>query len=155
MRIKDSVIHILILVAIMIIVFGLASEGTAQGPFLFPQYFQWGINPLLYPFSPIPQIFPSTAPLTMGYPPIPYSSMPAFSPLTRVGAATIIVSNPTAGIISVINPTVASTPTVPVVSTSPPPLLSLLATIYASALYEGALSMANPLLFALLQSLFL
>lgn len=155
MRTKESPTCILILMAVFIILCGLATEGTAQVPFLYPQYVQWGMNPFLYPFSSIPQIFPSTAPSLIGYPPIPYYGLPVFSPLNRVGAATIIISNPTAGIVSVINPAVASTPGVPVASTSPPPLLSLLATIYASALYEGALSTANPLLFDLLQGLFL
>ncbi|MGA1792202.1 MAG: hypothetical protein ACMUIM_12000 [bacterium] len=49
---------------------------------------------------------------------------------------------------------VASVPTTPtVVNPAPAPLFSLLAIIYASALYEGALSTANPLLFAYLQTL--
>jgi len=49
---------------------------------------------------------------------------------------------------------VASVPTLPtVVNPTPAPLFSLLAIIYASALYEGALSTANPLLFAYLQTL--
>jgi hypothetical protein len=155
MKTKDSFTCILILVAVLIIFCGFASEGTAQVPFWFPQFVPWGFNPFLYPSSPIPQVFPSAAPLPITYPPIPYYSLPAFSPLTRVGAATIIISNPTAGTVSVINPTVASTPAVTVASASPPPLLSLLGTIYASALYEGPLSTANPLLFALLQNLFL
>ena len=49
---------------------------------------------------------------------------------------------------------VASVPTTPtIINPTPAPLFSLLAIIYASALYEGALSTANPLLFAYLQTL--
>jgi hypothetical protein len=155
MRIHDSSIYVLILVATLIILCSFATESMAQAPFLFPQYMPWGINSFMYPFAPIPPaIIPPAAFFPISYPTIPYYNAPVFSPLTRVGAATIIVTNPTAGTVSVINPAVATAPTVPA-ATSPAPLLSLLATVYASALYEGALSTANPLLFALLQNLFL
>jgi len=156
MRIQDSSIYVLILVATLVILCSFVTEGMAQAPFLFPQYMPWGINSFIYPFAPIPPALTSPAffPIPISYPTIPYYNSPVFSPLTRVGAATIIVTNPTAGTVSVINPAVATTPAVPA-ATSPAPLLSLLATVYASALYEGALSTANPLLFALLQNLFL
>lgn len=42
----------------------------------------------------------------------------------------------------------------PTVTASPPLLLSILGILYSSALYEGALSTENPLLFALLQNFF-
>ena len=154
MRIHDSSIYVLILLATLIILCSFATESMAQGPFLFPQYLPWGINSFMYPFAPIPPAITAPAFFPLSYPMVPYYNARVFSPLTRVGAATIIVTNPTAGTVSVINPAVATAPTVPA-ATSPAPLLSLLATVYASALYEGALSTANPLLFALLQNLFL
>ena len=154
MRIHERSIYVLILVATLIILCGFATEGMAQAPILFPQYVPWGINSFIYPFAAIPPTITAPAYYPIGYPAAPYFNPPVFSPLTRVGAATIIVTNPTAGTVSVINPAVATTPTVPTAA-SPAPLLSLLATVYASALYEGALSTANPLLFALLQNLFL
>jgi hypothetical protein len=156
MRKKDKSFYVLISVAVLIIFFGLIKVGMAQAPSFFSPYVPWGINSYMYPFpfAPIPSVTPPTVFFPASYPaPIPYFNSPAFSPLTRVGAATIIISNPTAGTVSVVNPTVASTPAV--TATAPAPLLSLLATIYSSALYEGLLSTANPLLFALLQNLFL
>ncbi|MGA1792203.1 MAG: hypothetical protein ACMUIM_12005 [bacterium] len=154
MRIHDSSIYALILLVTLIILCSFATEGMAQAPLFFPQYVPWGINSFMYPFAPIPPTITVPAFFPPSYPTIPYYNAPVFSPLTRVGAATIIVTNPTAGTVSVINPAVATTPAVPA-ATSPAPLLSLLATVYTSALYEGALSTANPLLFALLQNLFL
>ena len=139
-------IYVLIGIMVLLILCSFVTEAMAQGfnPF-------WGYNFYPYYLRAIPP-FP-TAP---AYYPQIYAPSPllAYSPLSRVGAATIIVTNPTAGTVSVLNPAVA-TPTVVTAAPSPPPLLSLLATIYASALYEGALSTANPLLFALLQNLFL
>jgi hypothetical protein len=150
MRKHENSIYVLIGVLILVIVCGFAAEGMSQVPFYPPPYIGWGFNPFLNPFAiaPIGSYFP-----LLSSPQIPLYSAPAVSPFSRIGAATIIVTNPTAGTVSVINPTVATTPTV--TTASPPPLLSLLATVYASALYEGALSTANPLLFALLQNLFL
>jgi len=153
MRKYDSSIYVLIGVLTLVLICGFAAEGMSQVPFYPPAYLGWGINPYLYPFAVIPTIAPSTPFLPLSYPTNLFYSAPAFSPFPRVGAATIIVTNPTAGTVSVINPTVTSAPTA--TTASPPPLLSLLGTIYASALYEGALSTANPLLFALLQNLFL
>ena len=154
MRIHDRSIYVLILVATLIILCSFATKGIAQSPFLFPQYVPWGINSFIYPFAAIPPALTSPPFFPISYPAVPYYNAPVFSPLTRIGAATIIVTNPTAGTVSVINPAVATAPTVPTAA-APAPLLSLLATVYASALYEGALSTANPLLFALLQNLFL
>ena len=153
MRKFDNLTYFLIGILTLVLVCGFAAEVISQIPFYPPVYLGWGINPYLYPYAVIPTITPSSAYLPLSYPTNLFYSAPAFSPFPRVGAATIIVTNPTAGTVSVINPTVASVPTA--TTASPPPLLSLLGTIYASALYEGALSTANPLLFALLQNLFL
>jgi hypothetical protein len=58
--------------------------------------------------------------------------------------------------VSVINPTVAAAPTVtPTAVAAPTPLLSILAPLYASLLYNSPLTTANPLLNALLQTVFL
>ena len=140
--------RVLIVVIIFLLVIGIAGKVKAQGFYPYPFL---GLNPFFtsypaFPFAYAPPIFPVN----------PFIGAPLVAPpapLSRIGAATIIVTNPTAGTVSVINPTVATAPTV--TTASPPPLLSLLGTIYASALYEGALSTANPLLFALLQNLFL
>ena len=154
MKLYNRSMYILIAVMALIIVFGFATKGAAQpwGP--FGNYYGWG-----YPYY---NYFPSLGFSRFASPTVPFIPAPApyitpfiippmVSPLSRIGAATIIVTDPTAGTVSVINPTVAAVPTV---ASTPAPLLSLLATVYASALYEGALSTANPLLFALLQNLF-
>ena len=153
MRNADNLIYVLIGMLVLAIVCGFAAEGMSQAPFYPIVNPGFGVNPYLYPFAAFPPIFPSPALLPLSYPAFPLNSAPAFSPFPRIGAATIIITDPTAGTVSVINPTVAAVPTV--TTASPPPLLSLLGTLYASALYEGPLSTANPLLFALLQNLFL
>ena len=146
---RSRTIQVFICIFILLLISGIAGMAQAQfyNPFL-------GLNPFFFPYYP--------AQLSIGfYPPVlpsyPLIGAPAFAPplpVSRLGAATIIVTNPTAGTVSVINPTVASVPAVPTAA-APAPLFSLLGTVYASALYEGALSTENPLLFALLQNLFL
>ncbi|MGA1843613.1 MAG: hypothetical protein ACMUIS_03515 [bacterium] len=147
MNIRDGIIPILIGVMLFLVVCGLAGNGECQ--FYYPYF---GFYPYFAPYPPIP--FGLTFPIVPSY---PFMSSPALVPPlpTRVGAATIIVTNPTAGTVSVLNPTVAA-PTVTTTATAaPPPLLSILGTLYSSLLYEGLLSTANPLLFATLQYLFL
>ncbi|MBN2372504.1 hypothetical protein JXL19_01780 [bacterium] len=144
-------VYVLTSVMALIILCVFSTSGFAQpwGP--FGNYYGWGYP--YYSYFSLPAFprfgapfFPAPAPYIT-----PFTIPPVVSPLSRIGAATIIVTNPTAGTVSVVNPAVA---TAPAVASTPAPLLSLLATIYASALYEGALSTANPLLFALLQTLF-
>ena len=147
MRSSNRSIYILVGIMVLLILGSFVTEAMAQNPF-FPF---WGFNPYPYYFGFIPPVPPTLAYFPPVYAPNPVMAYP---PLTRAGAATIIITNPTAGTVTVLNPTVAA-PTVVTAAPSPPPLLSLLGTIYASALYEGALSTANPLLFALLQNLFL
>jgi hypothetical protein len=132
-----------------VLICGIAGQTEAQ--WLFPINPYLGVNPyFLSYYPPFPYYLPPAA-----IAPYPFSSPLLAPPVpTRVGAATLIITNPTAGTatLTVVNPTVTA-PTA--VAASPPPLLSLLATLYSSALYEGLLSTANPLLFATLQSLFL
>lgn len=144
----DVSIRILIGVIIFLLVCGIT--GKAQAQVLYPYPFL-GFNPYFLPYNAFP--FPYASPVMPAYPFIGAPVLAPPLPTSRIGAATLIITNPTAGTVSVINPTVATVPTV--TTASPPPLLSLLGTIYASALYEGPLSTANPLLFALLQNLFL
>ncbi|MGA1845105.1 MAG: hypothetical protein ACMUIS_11140 [bacterium] len=151
MKTVNAFVVALICIAMVFMFCGLATEGIAQVPYLYPF---WGFSTFGYPFGAFPPVAPVSGLFPPSYPALPYYSPPSISAFPRIGAATIIVTNPTAGTVSVINPTVAA-PTVATAPASPPPLLSLLATIYTSALYEGALSTANPLLFALLQNLFL
>jgi len=138
-------ILLLLGIVILFLTFGMVTQAQAQ--WFYPYY-----NPFFGPYSRLSFGF---------YPPVmpvyPFLGAPVVAPPlpSRVGAATIIITNPTAGTVSVLNPTVASVPTVTAAVASPPPLLSLLATVYSTALYEGALSTENPLLFALLQNLFL
>lgn len=141
--------YFLIGIIALFILFSIAPQGISQVPF-FPFY--WGMNPYLPWISPVP-ISPLLAPI---YSPLTYFPTPVFSPLSRVGAATIIITNPTAGTVSIINPTVAAAPVVTAVAPpAPAPLLSVLAPLYASLLYESPLTTANPLLNALLQNIFL
>ncbi|MEW6379152.1 MAG: hypothetical protein AB1611_06050 [bacterium] len=118
--------------------------------------------PLTYaPFLPPPPplLFPS-----IQFCPVPYPTLPGM----RAPHATIILStgitavSPTTGTLVIGAPTVVTPTTVPtVVSTAvptvttaaPAPLISILGILYASALYESPLSVANPLLFAYLSSL--
>ncbi|MGA1796890.1 MAG: hypothetical protein ACMUIL_13630 [bacterium] len=151
MKTVNGIVITLICIAMVFMVCGLATEGTAQVPYLYPF---WGFGAFGYPFGAFPPVAPVSRLFPLSYPALPYYSPPSLSAFPRIGAATIIVTNPTAGTVSVINPTVAA-PTLTAAPASPPPLLSLLATVYTSALYEGALSTENPLLFALLQNLFL
>ena len=151
MKTVNSFVVTLICIVMVFMICGLAAEAIAQAPYLYPF---WGFGPFGYGYGAFPRIAPISGLFPPRYPALPYYSAPSLSAFPRVGAATIIVTNPTAGTVSVINPA-AATPTVVAAPASPPPLLSLLATIYTSALYEGALSTANPLLFALLQNLFL
>jgi len=146
MNIRDGIIPILIVVMLFIVVCGLPGHGGCQ---FFNPYF--GFYPFYAPYPMIP--FGLTLPPLPRY---PFISSPALVPPlpTRVGAATIIVTNPTAGTVSVLNPTVAA-PTLTATAPAPPPLLTILGTLYSSLLYEGLLSTANPLLFATLQYLFL
>jgi len=145
---RSRTIKVLVCIFILLLVTGMAV--VAQAQFYNPLL---GLNPFFFPYYP--QLsFSYYPPVIPSYPLI---GAPVFAPplpVSRLGAATIIVTNPTAGTVSVINPAVASVPAVPTAA-APAPLLSLLGTIYASALYEGALSTENPLLFALLQNLFL
>ena len=123
--------------------------------FSFAPVTPWIPSPFTPPslLFPAPQYFPSPVPTL---------------PLVRYPQATIILStgitavSPTAGALVVGAPTVVSPPTTTsvistvapaVTATTPAPLLSLLSIIYASALYEGLLSTANPLLFAYLSTL--
>jgi len=149
---RNALIRILISLMVLFIVFSIAGQAQAQWFYPLNPYPFLGFNPYFFSYPTLPYAFSRPA-----FTPYPFFGAPAFtSPLlTRVGAATIIVTNPTAGTVSVINPTVASIPAATVAVASPPPLLSLLATLYSSALYEGLLSTANPLLFATLQTLFL
>ncbi|MGA1843923.1 MAG: hypothetical protein ACMUIS_05115 [bacterium] len=148
----DRELAVLLCVLFLCLVFGMCGSSFAQYPYPFNPFFTY--NPYYYPYLSLP-----FAP----YPLIPTSPFPASPlisalslPAPRIGAATIIVTNPTAGTVSVLNPTVASAPVLnTAVTASPPPLLSILGIIYTSALYEGALSTENPLIFALLQNLFL
>ena len=148
----DRELVVLLCVLLLCLVFGMNGSSFAQYPYPFNPLFTY--NPFYYPYPPAPFSF---SPLIPTY---PFPASPLISPLSypapRIGAATIILTNPTAGTVSVLNPTVASAPVLnTAVTASPPPLLSILGIVYTSALYEGALSTANPLLFALLQSLFL
>jgi hypothetical protein len=151
---KKAFISIFICIIVMFLVCGMAGNAQSQvypfNPFL-------AFNPYLFSFPPLPSayapsIFPAYPSLLNAASLVPVP--PVLTP--RIGAATIIIANPTAGTVTVVNPTVATAPAVATtVAPASPPLLSLLGTIYASALYEGLLSTANPLLFALLQNLFL
>ena len=124
--------------------------GLISPPYLASQ--AWG-NPY----------WPSITPLTALSPPFQRApnatiifTSPALTAVTAspgvilIGANTVLAPQTAATAPAV----VASVPTTPtVVNPQPAPLFSLLAIIYASALYEGALSTANPLLFAYLQTL--
>ena len=145
----NSSISFVIGVIIFVLICGVAGQARAQ--WLYPLNPYLGINPYFLSYPPLPYYY-SPAAITP-YPSFisPLLASPVLPP--RIGAATLIITNPTAGTVSVINPTVAAAPTV--TTASPPQLLSLLGTLYASALYEGLLSTANPLLFALLQNLFM
>jgi hypothetical protein len=147
---RNSLIQLLISLMVLFIVFSIAGQAQAQWLYPFNPYL--GFNPYFFSYPTLPYAF--SPPVFMPY---PFFGAPVLTPPlpSRVGAATIIVTNPTAGTVSIINPTVASVPAATVAAPSPTPLLSLLATIYTSALYEGLLSTANPLLFATLQTLFL
>ena len=148
----DHLIYFLVFMIMFALVCSIAGQAKAQWWYPFNPYL--GFNPYFLPYSPLPYAFYPTF-----IAPYPFMSAPVLTPPpTRVGAATLIITNPTAGTaaVTVINPTVASVPAVATaVAPSPTPLLSLLATLYSSALYEGLLSTANPLLFATLQYLFL
>ena len=142
--------YIVIAIMALLIIFSLATEGMSQVPYPFPFL---GINPY---FPIFPPVFPPPVLSPPVYPSFPYVSPTLPSIFPRVGAATIIITNPTAGTVSVINPTVAAVPAVANTAvTSPTPLLSVLAPLYASLLYNSPLTTANPLLNALLQTLFL
>lgn len=142
--------YIVIVIMVLLIIFSLATEGVSQVPYLYPFL---GINPY---FPIFPPVFPPPVLSPTVYSPFPYVTPTLPSILPRVGAATIIITNPTAGTVSVINPTVAAAPTVaPTAVAAPTPLLSILAPLYASLLYESPLTTANPLLNALLQTVFL
>ena len=118
-------------------------------PFLFPVPY-YGV-PVGIPF---PRMVPAPAPLAT-YQRSPHATIIFPTGITAVGTApgVFVIGGTTA-----VTPVVATTPvTTPAVITppAPAPLLSILAILYASALYEGALSTANPLLFAYLSSLVL
>ncbi|MGA1864295.1 MAG: hypothetical protein ACMUHX_04465 [bacterium] len=142
--------YIILAIMVLLIIFSFATEGMSQLLYPFPFL---GINPYF-------PIFPPVFPPPVLAPPV-FSSFPYVSPtlpsiLPRVGAATIIITNPTAGTVSVINPTVAAVPTITTTPVAAPtPLLSVLAPLYASLLYESPLTSANPLLNAVLQTIFL
>jgi len=121
-----------------------------QNPFPHPYYNYLAPNPL-----PLPQLFP--IPMT----PIPYTRSPHATIILATGLTAV---SPAGGVIVIGTPTavnttaavVTPTPTVPAAPPAPAPLFSLLAIIYASALYAPALlSTANPLLFAYLSTLVL
>ncbi|MGA1843670.1 MAG: hypothetical protein ACMUIS_03800 [bacterium] len=116
-------------------------------PFLFPVPY-YGI-PVAIPF---PRMVPAPAPLTT-YQRSPNATIIIPTGITAVGTApgVFVIGGTTA-----VSPVVASASvTAPTVTTppAPSPLLSILAVLYASALYDGPLSTANPLLFAYLTQL--
>ncbi|MEW6379150.1 MAG: hypothetical protein AB1611_06040 [bacterium] len=112
--------------------------------------------PVFYPypyFSPVPPVYAPVPPPLFVPPyidPVLAASLPI--PVTRAPAATIIITNPTTGVVSVttVAPPAATT------TASVSPIVSGLVSLYAQALYSpAALSTANPLLFAVLSNLFI
>ena len=125
------------------------------------------VNPYI-PYSPfMPLAYTPVLPPPLPLFPVPYAPIP----VSRAPQATIILSSgitavsPTAGVVvigapTVVTPTTAPTivSTVPTTTTTaaPAPLLSILVSLYATAIYSPTpLSVANPLLFAYISSLIL
>jgi hypothetical protein len=128
-----------------ILIFSFSSKSMAQSFFPYNPY------PALWTTSPwyVPPL-PVYAPVL----PSPLLAPPAPVPVTRYPAATIIITNPTAGTATVNTVAPAPATTTSLIGTYTP-LVSTLATLYTSALYNSPLSVANPLLFAVLSNLFI
>jgi|GEM_PF-1880450 len=131
-----------------VFIFGVAlQKGACQ--FLYP--------PLVPFYAPVP-IYP--APIFYPIAPIPYIRAPQATIILSTGITAV---SPTAGSLvigapTVVTPTTTTTvvsTTVPTTTAAPAPLLGILGVLYASALYESPLSVANPLLFGYLSTLLL
>lgn len=140
---------ICLILMLSVIISGFAfQEGGCQYPVPYPAFMPWVQ-------APPSQFFP--APIL----PTPFSRSPQATIIISPGLTAV---SPTAGVVvigapTVVTPTSAATivSTTPTTTTAAPaPLFSILAIIYASSLYAPTpLSVANPLLFAYLSSLFI
>lgn len=145
-KVKNLALTIfLFAVALFCVTFTFSSNCMSQVPYFYPQ------NPLFSaaPYFPALPIY-NPVPLPL-FPPI--SPYPLPVPLTRTPAATIIITNPTTGTVS-ITTTAPATTVAPTAAVSP--IVSGLISLYAQAIYSPtSLSVANPLLFAYISSLIL
>lgn len=120
-------------------------QGTCQ--FLYPP-----VMPFYAPMLPPPlPLFPAPFPIA----PVPFIRTPAATIILSTGLTAV---SPTTGALvvgapTVVSPTVVTTAVPTVTTAAPAPLFGTLASLYASALYESPLSVANPLLFAYLTTI--
>ncbi|MGA1875556.1 MAG: hypothetical protein ACMUIA_08100 [bacterium] len=149
--------------ALCICLSGISLHQVFSQPWMsYPLFVPWGYNMFFPPYSPyfpasnrflLPQLPPPAPIVTASTPRLPHATIIVSTGITAVSPApgVLVIGSTTA----LASPTVVSTtPTTATTVPAPAPLLSILATIYASSLYAPALlSTANPLLFAYLSSL--